>query len=802
MSNSGGITFVGDASGVSAASAEARQSVASVAKSAEDARLRIKASYDAQIKSAQEAGESQRQLASITRQYTAITANVTEESVQRSINSVDKLEARLQRYRAAISSLVVPVAEPSIAQPQSQFSFGGLLDPQAAAAREFAAAIEGVNEAHTRGIPPAVQFGSVLRGMEGNFTRNVRAAEAFGSSLSFLGPLVDAAFPVVGAATLGYALFEMGKNAYDAFQNIVNLKSSIEALNNLQIDTDKEAQRNRDAVESSVESVLGKTGGQVASLGQKYTYQSAKNVDLSSFFYSDDFKKRPNEVKGNFESMYKSIAPSDLPARLRDITATVNGLESAIAGVKDGSISAFNLPSFAGTGPGVLEAPAKHYESQLIAARQIQSRLSGASDARTASLQQIQTEIEAARVEAAKRSGQDARQAQQKNLSEQRQLWADEIVEWQAAGTRTNAEIAEWWAEKAVYEAAGSANFREAMRHANEELVKILADTTRQQAEYRKQLKDLGADQFTEALKGPDLGQADAAAKGYSEWSRNINAYRLAVQQNGYSIEQAGIQTRLANGEITKQQAAYEMAALHAKEYADALAEINDQQVALDAKPNLTDAQRKAGQSSIDLQRTQLGGKQAVADMQDQAAIAATTWEMQFKRANQAWVGDLNNQLADLITGQRTNWAGLFRSLASDFAKIGLGQIESSLAGGSGSKASSQSGSGFGGAVKSFLGYFTGRAVGGNVDLGGVYTVGERGPETLVMGNQSGRVMPNGQSGGSSHYYTVDARGSHDPAAMQAAVARGIAAAAPHIIAGSVSAVNERNSRRPSSSAR
>ena len=44
-----------------------------------------------------------------------------------------------------------------------------------------------------------------------------------------------------------------------------------------------------------------------------------------------------------------------------------------------------------------------------------------------------------------------------------------------------------------------------------------------------------------------------------------------------------------------------------------------------------------------------------------------------------------------------------------------------------------------------------GRAGGGPVEAGGIYTVGESGPETLVMGSQGGRVIPNG--GGDINLY-------------------------------------------------
>ncbi len=214
-----------------------------------------------------------------------------------------------------------------------------------------------MNSAHSNGVVTAgVQFGSVIRGMEGNFSRNIRAAEAFGSTLSFLTPVVEAAFPIVGAATLGYALFEMGKHAYEAWENIVNLKSAIEGLNQLQIKVDADHGKALDTQEAAVESILAKTQGQSASLTQKYSYQSNKGLDLSDYFYSDQFKKLPDDVKGTFEETYKNVAPQDAKARIESITATIKKLQDAIAGVKDGSIGAF-LPVINGAGPSSTRKP-------------------------------------------------------------------------------------------------------------------------------------------------------------------------------------------------------------------------------------------------------------------------------------------------------------------------------------------------------------------------------------------------------------------------------------------------------------
>jgi hypothetical protein len=79
--------------------------------------------------------------------------------------------------------------------------------------------------------------------------------------------------------------------------------------------------------------------------------------------------------------------------------------------------------------------------------------------------------------------------------------------------------------------------------------------------------------------------------------------------------------------------------------------------------------------------------------------------------------------------------------------------------------------------------------------------VGERGPEPFFSGG-GGTIIPNHKmadfgSGGDTHFH-VDARGSNDPAAVEAAVQRGIRAAAPHIAAMGVKAGNEQRMRMPS----
>jgi hypothetical protein len=77
--------------------------------------------------------------------------------------------------------------------------------------------------------------------------------------------------------------------------------------------------------------------------------------------------------------------------------------------------------------------------------------------------------------------------------------------------------------------------------------------------------------------------------------------------------------------------------------------------------------------------------------------------------------------------------------------------------------------------------FLPGKAIGGPVQAGKPYMVGERGPEMFVP-SRSGSIVPNKGLGGGMTI-NVDARGASDPAAVRAQVEMGIAQAAPYIIA-------------------
>jgi SLT domain-containing protein len=101
-----------------------------------------------------------------------------------------------------------------------------------------------------------------------------------------------------------------------------------------------------------------------------------------------------------------------------------------------------------------------------------------------------------------------------------------------------------------------------------------------------------------------------------------------------------------------------------------------------------------------------------------------------------------------------------------------------------------------------------GYASGGLLSANTWAMVGENGPEVMSVGQTSriynardtASMMSGGGSSVTNHSWNIDARGATDPAAVHAAVQRGIAHAAPHIIAASDASHTNNKSRKPSSS--
>ena len=118
--------------------------------------------------------------------------------------------------------------------------------------------------------------------------------------------------------------------------------------------------------------------------------------------------------------------------------------------------------------------------------------------------------------------------------------------------------------------------------------------------------------------------------------------------------------------------------------------------------------------------------------------------------------------------------------------------------------AASSSGGIFAGIFKGAAAFAGAMAGGGVMTPGGFYLTGEQGPELLQVGSTSRinnardtSAILKGGSGGDTHHWNIDARGSNDPAAVRRQVMQGIKDAAPHIIAAGHAAQTAQQRSKP-----
>lgn len=97
------------------------------------------------------------------------------------------------------------------------------------------------NEAVSSGISDRMAASASLRTLELNMQGSTRAAGAFLTNVLGLGPVLQAAFPVIGAVALGEVLLTVGQRVYTLYQNMVNLKAEIAALGEASEKTAKQA---------------------------------------------------------------------------------------------------------------------------------------------------------------------------------------------------------------------------------------------------------------------------------------------------------------------------------------------------------------------------------------------------------------------------------------------------------------------------------------------------------------------------------------------------------------------------------
>lgn len=831
----GAIRFTADASQLKSESSAAAKSVASVAASAEEARKRIVASYQMQVAAAKEVGASQRELEAITRRSSSMLSQVTDDSANRYIKSLQRMEDQTRKFNAARQQLaaVVPVAAADAG------GHGNVTDQQRASA--------------------------LLRAGGGTFS--IRAGEQFASQFSAFNAISGLVFPVVGAtvfaAEIGRGAAELIKMKKEADELPDHIRNAFDEFNSPLLMSVDSLRKTNDELEIAIARIEHKPENTLA-LALDEARLNADRLADSTNKATDNIKKLLAENKAGFGTFLLNgqvgtgVVSDEVNKRMQELRDLQRTNRDAIRSGSDTPGAA------AGRETAINQRLEDLYKWANTTRTQIQSFtqggknqgniniLEGVEDYSSNTLDEVKEQkrnaVETARLkqlEIQKNLSQAALEERRKAEEAQQHAWDSQYTAFTSSADKTIAQERKFWFDRLNVVSEGTKNYEYAQRKADD-LLRQMNEQSRKQAEERRKLNDQYQQTQLNQLQAALNPGAVAQSKGIENAQTTGIALRDAQRSAAFSGDDAGINAELQAGRISKLNAAMQLQTLHSKEYSAQLAELRENLAAVKSD----DPNAVAKQNEFNTSIAELGARRQQQSIRDSAAVnlqgssagvgfrdalddfvrASMDAAGQMRSIAQGILSGINQNLSSAIVGGRTDWAGTFRGVGQSVANVGLQRIEGSALGalglgkadgsssnpfyvrsvdgigGIGSIAGAITGSagGFGKFLSKAIGWLPGRAIGGIVDAGTSYMVGEKGPEVLTLGASSGRIAPNSQIGGGSGIGAIhiDARGATDPAATAMMVQQAIAAAAPHIMAASVSAVSERSSRRPLSSAR
>lgn len=289
---------------------------------------------------------------------TVVDTSQLEAGMQRSAESVNQFA-----QQATVSFASVKEAESALADAQKQLGLAASQGSEQAAAviadyelavenakaavAEETAAIEQNTSAHIAnnravysGISDRMAASAALRTFEGGLTGSTRAAGALLTNVLGLGPVIQAAFPVIGAIALGEVLFTVGERVYELYQNMVNLKAEINALGDA---SNRTAQKAAEANWRWVES-------QVAVLKDAHKFREAqeflqahageKPESLSLGIDDAELKKMPQDIQDLDKKLKEVHTQTQAQSVFKEIDTQIAATQAKIKGFEDDIVSA------------------------------------------------------------------------------------------------------------------------------------------------------------------------------------------------------------------------------------------------------------------------------------------------------------------------------------------------------------------------------------------------------------------------------------------------------------------------------
>jgi Lambda phage tail tape-measure protein (Tape_meas_lam_C) len=561
-----------------------------------------------------------------------------------------------------------------------------------------------------------------LRAMEGGFENNLRAVERWIAQSKVATTIAKTMFPIIGALTFGGMIVDMGMKVADFIEKANAMPKAIErgfASMQLASQTSTDSLRlTNDQLENSIAKLEGKPQNNLAiqfdeaakaadKLATSIENGNSKMNSLLSANHLSGWAILTGKLgTGERENSIKNWGNQQNDSAYDLATATSKGDKNGIAKAQSGL-------------KATQDAELNDLRGDL-SNRQANSHNAGAFDdsanmnidkgAITAILNQQQEQAELVRnskdeaqkasLDADKAAREAALEAQKKADAAAIQQQTDAHLTWSAFQNRSKLEEVLFWSSLVALKNDGSKRALDAQKHYLEATVAL----NREQADGMKKTIDDFSSNYTKDYTARGGLNSDTA-KDVNDSGKDSVAYITSLRQsidlnkeNSTTLAENSIQMAVSTGQMTKQAAAYAMAALHQQEYRDGLQKLKDEQAAIQSDPTLTDVARKAELQNNANQQGQLNTRRTIRIGQDSqavdpgftsATVGAADALNDFVKASRDSAGmmrelvnstlnSLNSQIANAMSGGKTSFGQVGKSALHGIATTGLKKAEGS----------------------------------------------------------------------------------------------------------------------------
>lgn len=573
---------------------------------------------------------------------------------------------------------------------------------------------------------------AAIRVLEGGMTGNIRAAERFISMIPAIGKGLQAAFPVIGGIALAGVFVKIGEEAYKTIHTIEQLRNvtregllsitegSTRGVDSLRVQNDK--------LEQSIALMEHKPVNSVA-LALDEARLRADELEGSLNRDYTAFKKLLDESKtGLLGQLIGKASGKDVQNGIDDRLANIRTLGQQ----QQDQLDDGNMAGAADTLAKLkqAQAEARNWERSQVAMRQgrmaspngdmlpyssfygdqgqnIDTLQGFGTTVRNQQNTQKEQERNNADVETQKKLEAAAKAAEATQKAQALMLKNDELAERQqnAFNKLTINETIQFWNDRLAAFKKGSEQYIAVQDKIYAEIAKrpdLTAENKKNQAGIGKSDVE-GSDLMARASQALQNMNTEAMEKALRiQQALNASTDRGAVEQRkaAAAFQEASISIGLAQGTMSRLEAAQAQAAVHTREHADALKEVNEQlqrQIDLinqtpDSKMSASDKAAAISLANQNAANRTIGinGTYAVQQAQDQAGIDNSTISGAVQKSLNTMVQDwsdmaaqlskiipqtmdsMNDNIVKAMTGQKTNFGQAFLQSGQGFLKTGL----------------------------------------------------------------------------------------------------------------------------------